>query len=364
MDKKLDRLQAITAQGDSTNPAARKTMAGFHRISGLTDLERLQGAQEQRELDRGGKSNEGGEIRQFAEELKTRVRQPMFRMDQVVLPPETRRQVDVTLQRIRNHKLLYEDWGLAEVDPFGRRTAINLYGKPGTGKTTCAEALASALQMPILDMDYATLESKYVGETGKRIRAAFLAAKETGSLLLFDEADSILGKRMTNITQATDQAVNNARAVMLKALDAFEGVVVFATNLARNFDGAFVRRILQHVEIPLPDQDGRKTLWQRKVPTQVPGRGALDWDQLAAWTEGFSGGDIMNAVIAGLTEASGRQGDDRKATMADFERAIKVLQHAKTVVGVDPDVRDLPVAVQQTTIPLSEAISGSASTPN
>ncbi len=279
------------------------------------------------------RQGDDSEIERFAAELLHSVRPPLFSLDMVILPDETRRQIEICMGRIRNHQFLYDTWQLGSVDPYGRRTAVNFYGQPGTGKTMCAEALASAMGLPIIDIDYASLESKYVGETGKRIRGAFLAAKQAGALLFFDEADSILGKRMTQITQATDQAVNTTRAVMLKALDAFDGVVVFATNLARNFDGAFVRRILQHIEIPLPDAEGRRVLWQRLVPAVVTGRETLDWADLAARSDGLSGGEIKNAVVIGLTEAAGRAGAARRVQMDDLTRAVADVQRSARDIG-------------------------------
>ncbi|HLF87599.1 MAG TPA: AAA family ATPase, partial [Anaerolineales bacterium] len=83
-----------------------------------------------------------------------------------------------------------------------------------------------------------------MGETGKNIKAAFQKSRETGALLLFDEADSILGQRLSNVRQSTDHAVNLSCSVMLLELDQFSGVTVFAINLASNYDTAFIRRIL------------------------------------------------------------------------------------------------------------------------
>lgn len=89
-----------------------------------------------------------------------------------------------------------------------------------------AEALAAELGVDVIEVNYAEIESKYVGETGKNIRAAFQQATQTNALLFFDEADAILGARMSNVTQAADRAVNVARAAMLKELDAFQGAAV------------------------------------------------------------------------------------------------------------------------------------------
>ncbi len=228
------------------------------------------------------------------------------------------------------HKILYEDLGLGTLDPQGKRATVNFYGPPGTGKTMLVEALARDFGLKIIDVSYTEIESKYVGETGKNIRLAFRRAT---ALLFFDEADSILGKRMTSVTQAADHAVNVARAVMLKELDAFDGVVMFATNLAKNFDGAFVRRILQHAKVPPPDATGRRRLWEHMVPCQVPGRHELDWIKLSEVSDGLCGGDVKNAIILALTMAVSRENEAKAVRMNDFLEAIESIRRAKHDIG-------------------------------
>lgn len=266
-------------------------------------------------------------------------RKPMYTFDQVILPDAVWSQFRTLKSRIANHRLLYEDWELGKIDPQGRHVAFNLYGVPGTGKTVCVEALAHELGKDVIDISYAEIESKYVGDTGKNITAAFRAAGESGALLFFDEADSILGRRMTSVTQAADHGVNVARAVMLKQLDAFEGIVAFATNLSKNFDTAFVRRIAQHIEIPLPNDAGRRTLWEKMISPKVPGRELLDWDRLVADSDGFAGGDIKNAVVNALAHIASLEGEHRRASDTVFVQEIANVRHAKRNVGSSPIVR-------------------------
>ncbi|MDR0703364.1 MAG: AAA family ATPase [Planctomycetaceae bacterium] len=266
-------------------------------------------------------------------------RKPLYSFEQVILPESVRLQFRVLRSRITNHKLLYDDWELGKIDPQGRHVAFNLYGVPGTGKTMCVEALASELGKMVIDISYAEIESKYVGDTGKNITAAFKAASESGALLFFDEADSILGRRMTNVTQAADHGVNVARAVMLKQLDSFDGIVAFATNLSKNFDNAFVRRIAQHIEIPLPDAEGRRILWEKMISSKVPGREYLDWNRLVQESEGFSGGDIKNAVVNGLANTASLEEKHRTATTEIFVIEIGNIHHAKQNVGTTTAVK-------------------------
>jgi len=263
-------------------------------------------------------------------------RAPVCSFAQIVLPDAVLAQFTVLKSRIRNHRLLYGEWELEKIDPQGRHIAFNLYGPPGTGKTMCVEALAGELGKTIIDVNYAEIESKYVGETGKNITAAFRAADEMGALLFFDEADSILGRRMTNVTQAADHGVNVARAVMLKQLDLFGGIVAFATNLSRNFDTAFVRRISQHIEIPLPDERAREAIWRKMVSPKVPGRETLDWGRLARESGAFSGGDIKNAVVNALARLADSDEPGRFARTDVFVEEIRFVRKAKDNIGAAP----------------------------
>ena len=262
------------------------------------------------------------------------VETPRRQLKDLVTAEETLNQIRSLLTKIRYHRILYEDFGLGEVDPQGGRTAINLYGPPGTGKSFAAEAIAHELGMGLIRANYAEIESKYVGETPKNIKAAFLKARETNSLLFFDEADSILGRRLSNITQSTDHAVNVSRSVMLLELDRFSGVTVFATNLASNYDTAFIRRILGHIEMPLPDAQARLRLWRFHIPARLPvDLGPPDWDVLVRETEGLSGGDILNCVIAAAAAALEREGPTCRIGLADFLAAIQSARKARQAIG-------------------------------
>src|SRR5437016_10927145 len=113
----------------------------------------------------------------------------------VILPPETRRSLEEALAQVRNHSLIFSRWGLGERHSSGLGLAFNFAGPPGTGKTICAEAIAHSLGMKLLVVDYAEVESMWVGETPKNVVAAFRAAVEQNAVLFFDEADSIAARR-------------------------------------------------------------------------------------------------------------------------------------------------------------------------
>ena len=206
--------------------------------------------------------------------------------------------------------------------------------RSGTGKTFAAEAIANELGMSIIRANYAEIESKYVGETPKNIKAAFQKAREAGAVLFFDEADSILGKRLSNVRQSTDHAVNVSRSVMLLELDSFDGVTIFATNLAANYDSAFVRRILGHIAMPLPDAAARRQLWLLHLPARLPADlSNAQLGELVAASEGLAGGDILNAVLLAAATAIEREGPGCRIQLADFMDALGAGIHAKNEVG-------------------------------
>jgi ATP-dependent 26S proteasome regulatory subunit len=260
---------------------------------------------------------------------------PRRELKDLVVPEATLRQIRSLLTKIEHHHVLYQDFGLNEIDPFGGRTTINLYGPPGTGKSFAADAIANELGMDIIRANYAEIESKFVGETPKNIKAAFQKAKEANAVLFFDEADSILGKRLSNITQSTDHAVNVSRSVMLLELDQFAGVVIFATNLASNYDTAFTRRILGHIEMRLPDAVLRRRLLRYHMPSKLPVQlTESDWKKLTSKTRGLAGGDILNIVLNAASAAIERDGPGCQIGVGDFLAAIDAVNRAKERIGV------------------------------
>lgn len=195
------------------------------------------------------------------------LRDPKYSFDDVVLPETTKHQVESILAELQYEDLIYNEWGMREKHKLDKALSVNFFGSPGTGKTLTAEALALALGMKIVVVPYQQLESKYVGETPKNIAAAFEFATRQKAVLFFDEADSFLGKRLENVTQSTDTAVNLTRSVMIMQLSEYEGIVIFATNLIRNYDPAFISRIRWKIQFDLPDEEGRSKIWQAQIPS-------------------------------------------------------------------------------------------------
>lgn len=231
---------------------------------------------------------------------------PKYTLEDLILPRNVYEKILDIADYAHNSKVVFEDWGLKSTHKYSRGMGINLYGPPGTGKTMAAHAIANYLGRKILVVNYADIESKYVGETPKNIRKAFEAAKETHSILFFDEADAILSRRVTNMLNATDVSVNQTRSVMLMIMNEYQDFIIFATNFIENFDPAFMRRIAIHVKFDLPDYECRKRLWKMYIPKEMPND--FDIEMIAQKYAGISGSDISTAVLMAAFKAA-RQKD-------------------------------------------------------
>jgi SpoVK/Ycf46/Vps4 family AAA+-type ATPase len=252
----------------------------------------------------------------------------------VVLPPQTRRTVEQALAQVRNHTLIFGRWGLGERHASGRGLAFNFAGPPGTGKTICAEAIAHALGMKLLVVDYAEAESMWFGQTPKNIVAIFRAAVEQNAVLFFDEADAIATRRSTGAILPHDRESNLTINVLFRELEAFNGIVIFATNLAANFDPAFERRIRTHVLFEMPGLEERAQIWQLQIhPKKTPLAPDVDFQRLAE-RYAVSGGDIKNAVIKAAAAAAADPGPDlgKRICQRHFERAAEEVLSAKAIM--------------------------------
>ena len=229
---------------------------------------------------------------------------PRRTFEDVILPGSTRRSLEQALAQVTSHDLLFNKWGLGQRHPTGLSLAFNFAGPSGTGKTICAEAIAHTLGRRLLVVRYAELESMWMGETPKNVAAVFRLARQEQAVLFFDEADAIASRRSTSVDHGFQRESNTVVNVLLQELERFNGVVIFATNLAANFDPAFERRIRTHVLFEMPGAAEREQIWRVQVhPTLTPLAEDVDFRRLAGEYEA-SGGDIRNAVLKAALAAA------------------------------------------------------------
>ncbi len=252
----------------------------------------------------------------------------------VILPATTRRAIDNALTQIKKSDLIFHTWGLAERHESGLGLAFNFAGPPGTGKTICAEAIAFELGKRLLVVRYAEMESLWAGESGKNVAAVFRTARETDAVLFFDEADAIASRRFQSVTQGYQREANAVVNVLLKELEEFDGVVIFATNLASNFDPAFERRIRTHILFDMPDEEARAKIWQVQLHARkTPLAPDVDFNDLARKYV-VAGGDIKNAVLKAAQMATTEPGPDaeKKIHQRHFVAGIEDVLSSKKVM--------------------------------
>ena len=297
---------------------------------------------------------------------------PRRTFDDVILPPATRRALETALAQVTQHELIFRSWGLGERHSTGLGLAFNFAGPPGTGKTICAEAIAQSLGRQLLVVRYTELESMWMGETSKNVAAIFRTAREEQAVLLFDEADAIAARRSTSVDSGSQRESNAVVSVLLQELERYTGVVIFATNLAANFDPAFERRIRTHVLFELPGETERVRIWQVQLhPSRTPLASDVNFNALARRYE-VSGGDIQNAVLNAALAAAAEPIPDssKKIHQHHFQSGIeqvmagkRVMQQSifadQTVVMPEPDVIS-PATMSQASQLLAYGLPGAA----
>ena len=260
---------------------------------------------------------------------------PRRTFNDVILPEATRRALDQALAHVTSYDLIFNHWGLGERHPTGLALAFNFAGPSGTGKTICAEAVAHALGRRLMIVRYAEVESMWMGETPKNVAAVFRLAREQNAVLLFDEADAIASRRSTSVEHSFQRETNAVVSVLLQELEVFSGVVVFATNMAANFDPAFERRIRTHVLFEMPGIEEREKIWRVQMhPTLTPLAPDVDFRALAERYE-VSGGDIRNAVLKAAMAAASEPGTDslKQLSQRHLEDGVRDVLAGKRVMN-------------------------------
>ena len=173
-------------------------------------------------------------------------------------------------------------------------------GASGTGKTMAARILAAELGIDLYRVDLAATVNKYIGETEKNLHRILSRAEALDVILLFDEADALLGNR-TEVRSANDRYANLETNYLLQRLEHYRGIVLFTSNLSENIDSAFRRRMDVVVDFVPPQAGERQLIWQLHLPDDhvVPEKFIR---QVAASCQ-MTGGQIRNAAIFATLKA-------------------------------------------------------------
>ena len=170
-----------------------------------------------------------------------------------------------------------------------------LYGAPGTGKTETVLQLARQTGRDIMQVNISQIKSMWVGESEKNIKQVFdnyramVNDSQTTPILLFNEADAIIGKRQEGTLRSVDKMENSIQNIILQEMEMLDGILIATTNLAQNMDKAFERRFLYKIKFDKPTVEARTSMWREMIPVLNE-----EESRILAGKFDFSGGQIEN----------------------------------------------------------------------
>jgi hypothetical protein len=252
--------------------------------------------------------------------------EPRFGWADLVLPAEQTKPVHGMSARIQFRSIVHRTWGFGKNLGSGRGLSVLFTGPTGTGKTMAAEVLAADLSLHLFQIDLASVVSKYIGETESNLSMVFREAELSQSLLFFDEADALFGKR-TEVKDAHDRYANIEVNYLLQRIEQHRGLVVLATNFQENIDEAFLRRLHCVVRFPFPDEAAREQIWKLQFPAQAPLAAPLDFSFLASQFK-LPGGNIRNIALEAAFLAAQEGGAAAHISMDHIIAAVRY-EHQK-----------------------------------
>ncbi len=313
----------LARAGFSTRAALLDRLAGSFRLDHLQIRNAVSCARvaahfkphtgEQEEIFAAARGQSGDELEGLTQKVT-----PSHSFRDIVLPDTTMAQLREIAGRAEWRHRVLSEWGFDRKLSNGKGVTALFCGPSGTGKTMAAEILAHELRLDLYKIELAGVVSKYIGETEKNLDRIFAAAETANGVLLFDEADSLFGKR-SEVKDAHDRYANLEISYLLQRMEQYQGIAILATNLRQNLDDAFLRRLAFSVQFPFPDVESRLRIWSGVWPKETPLAGDLDLGWIAEQFP-LSGGNIRNIALG----ASFLAAEDRTAvSMAHLLRATR-----------------------------------------
>lgn len=218
---------------------------------------------------------------------------------------------------ILHRDTLMKNWGMERILKPGYKALF--HGPPGTGKTLTATLLGKKTGRDVYRIDLSQTVSKYIGETEKNLARIFDRAENKEWILFFDEADALFGNRTTT-KDAHDRFANQQVSYLLQRIEDHNGLVILASNLKNNIDGAFLRRLQTLIHFPIPGADERYEIWKNGFSESVELKPNIDLMTIAKEHE-LSGGTIINIIQHSSLKALARESNIIR--LADLMEGIK-----------------------------------------
>jgi len=293
--------QALATQGLAVDDATLEGLATRHCLSAA----RIRAAATAAAWSRIPGDDEATLAALLDDEARSRAHEALGRVarrvdrrhgwDELVLNEVTLRQLREVADAIRVRDRVYGAWGLGQRSGRGAGIAALFCGASGTGKTMAASVVAAAAGQALYRVDLAAVVSKYIGETEQNLDRVFRAAERSDAVLLFDEADALLGRR-SEVKDAHDRYANLEVAYLLQKLEEHAGVVILSSNLPKNLDSAFTRRMHFTVEFARPAAALRERMWRGMLPPALPRSEDIAFTWLAERFD-ITGGEIQAATL-------------------------------------------------------------------
>lgn len=249
---------------------------------------------------------------------------PHYRWEEIVLPLDRMEQLREICNYVKYRPLVYDEWGFESKLSLGKGLNVLFAGPSGTGKTMSAEIIAHELGLDLYKIDLSIVVSKYIGETEKNLARIFAEAETSNAILFFDEADALFGKR-SEVRDSHDRYANIEIGYLLQKMEEYMGIAILATNLSKNIDEAFLRRMHFTVEFPFPDERQRYLIWKRIYPENAPLAENIDYKFLSERVK-LPGGNIKNMAVASAFYAAAHASEvAMRHVMLAAEREYKKL---------------------------------------
>lgn len=268
---------------------------------------------------------------------------PAWTMDEVVLGESVRDSIEDAIAFCKNREKIIHEWHFDKFLKGNGTICINLYGEPGTGKTTAANAMVNSIGLKAVEVSLAEILGNLQGQTEQNLTALFKYAEDNNYIIIFNDADSLLSKRGEGTPNS--DSMNISKDHLLNLLDSSSVIIIFTTNFMKNYDDAFKSRMLFNIGIPLPNREERIRLWRFHMDSNMPKN--ITYEELADISDGLSGRNIRQITMTmGIRLTVGKIDTIEKAIIISEVEKIKSAAHNITSSKSERvEEKDLPKEV-------------------
>lgn len=269
---------------------------------------------------------------------------PQWTMSEVVLRDSVRDSIEDVIAFCKNRNKIINQWHFNKFLKGNGTICVNIYGEPGTGKTTAANAIVNAIGCKAVEVSLAEILGSLQGQTEQNLTALFEFAQQNNHIIIFNDADSLLTQR--SVGSANSESSNVSKDHLLNLLDSTNVVIIFTTNFLESYDEAFKSRMLFNIHIPLPNKDERISIWKFHLNENVPKN--LSYEELADLSNGLSGRNIRQITMTlGIRLTIGKINIIDSRVVESEVSKVKELLTSSTTKAVKVDENSLPNNVKK-----------------